>query len=172
MKREDLKELGLNDDQISSVMANYGKSINEYKEQVANLTSERDALKGQITDRDGQLETLKKSAGKDNDDLKQQIKDLQDANKANKEKYQQQIASQAKSFKIEGALRDAKARNVKTVLALIDTDKVSVGDDGKLVGLNDQIEAAKRSDGYLFAETSKPKVEINNGFKLSLLKRR
>ncbi|MBM6753878.1 phage scaffolding protein [Lactobacillus alvi] len=171
MKREDLKELGLNDDQISSVMANYGKSINEYKEQVANLTSERDALKGQITDRDGQLETLKKSAGKDNDDLKQQIKDLQDANKANKEKYQQQIASQAKSFKIEGALRDAKARNVKTVLALIDTDKVSVGDDGKLVGLNDQIEAAKRSDGYLFAETSKPKVEINNGFKLSLLKR-
>lgn len=171
MKREDLKELGLNDDQISSVMANYGKSINEYKEQVANLTSERDALKGQITDRDGQLETLKKSAGKDNDDLKQQIKDLQDANKANKEKYQQQIASQAKSFKIEGALRDAKARNVKTVLALIDTDKVSVGDDGKLVGLNDQIEAAKRSDGYLFAETSKPKVEINNGFKVSLLKR-
>lgn len=93
MKREDLKELGLNDDQISSVMASYGKSINDYKEQVASLTSERDSLKSQIGDRDDQLETLKKSAGQDNDDLKQQIKDLQDANKANADKYKADMAA-------------------------------------------------------------------------------
>lgn len=166
MKREDLKELGLNDDQISSVMASYGKSINEYKEQVASLTSERDSLKSQIGDRDDQLETLKKSAGQDNDDLKQQIKDLQDANKANADKYKADMAAQAKSFKIEGALRDAKARNAKAVLSLIDTDKVEVTKDGSLSGLDDQISAVKESDGYLF-DTAEPKshVTINPSFK-------
>ena len=165
MKREDLKELGLNDDQISSVMASYGKSINDYKEQVASLTSERDSLKSQIGDRDDQLETLKKSAGQDND-LKQQIKDLQDANKANADKYKADMAAQAKSFKIEGALRDAKARNVKAVLSLIDTDKVEVTKDGSLSGLDDQISAVKESDGYLF-DTAEPKshVTINPSFK-------
>lgn len=32
MKREDLKELGLNDDQIDSVMTAYGKEVNPLKE--------------------------------------------------------------------------------------------------------------------------------------------
>ena len=45
MKREDLKELGLNDDQIASVMTAYGKEVNPLKEQVDSLTSERDSLK-------------------------------------------------------------------------------------------------------------------------------
>lgn len=162
MKREELKELGLNDDQVSAVMANYGKSVNEYKEQVNNLTSERDSLKGQVSDRDSQLESLKKSAGKDNDDLKEQIKKLQDDNKTSAEQYQQQMAAQAKSFKIEGALRDAKAKNVKAVLSLIDTDKVEVNKDGNLSGLTDQIDAVKKSDSYLFEDTKKPaQVHVN-----------
>ena len=45
MKREELKELGLNDDQIAAVMTSYGKEVNPLKEQVDSLTSERDNLK-------------------------------------------------------------------------------------------------------------------------------
>ena len=62
MKREDLKELGLNDDQIASVMSAYGKEVTPLKEQVDRLTRERDNLKQQITDRDGQLDDLRKNA--------------------------------------------------------------------------------------------------------------
>lgn len=165
MKREELKELGLNDEQVSAVMANYGKSINDYNEQVANLTSERDSLKEQVSDRDGQLERLKKSAGKDNDDLKEQIKKLQEANHASAEHYQEQLAGQAKAFKIEGALRDAKAKNIKAVLSLIDTDKVEVAKDGSLSGLTDQIDAVKKSDDYLFdADQQHHQVTINPSF--------
>ena len=166
MKRETLKEHGLTDEQIDFVMAENGKDINALNEKVNGLTSERDGLQQQITERDTQLNGLKKSA-KDNDELQDQIKQLQEANKSAQQKYQNDLAAQTKSFKIEGALRDAKARNVKAVLSLIDTDKVEVAKDGSLSGLTDQIDAVKKSDGYLFdGDAAKAKqVRVNPGFK-------
>lgn len=164
MKREDLKEMGLNDDQIASVMTAYGKEVNPLKEQLNSLTSERDSLQQQVSDRDGQLDDLRKNAGK-NEELEAQIKQLQDDNKANATKYQNELAAKEKSFKIEGALRDAKAKNVKAVISLIDTDKVSVKKDGTLDGLTDQIDAVKKSDGYLFdSAESKSRINIGGNF--------
>lgn len=164
MKREDLKELGLNDDQIASVMTAYGKEVNPLKEQVNSLTSERDSLKQQITDRDGQLDDLRKNAGK-NEELEATIKQLQEDNKAATAKYQNDLAAKEKGFKIEGALRDAKAKNVKAVLSLIDTEKVSVQKDGTLDGLTDQIEAVKKSDSYLFdAENAGQPIKFGGNF--------
>lgn len=164
MKREDLKELGLNDDQIASVMTAYGKEVNPLKEQVNSLTSERDSLKQQITDRDGQLDDLRKNAGK-NEELEATIKQLQEDNKAATAKYQNDLAAKEKGFKIEGALRDAKAKNVKAVLSLIDTEKVSVQKDGTLDGLTDQIEAVKKSDSYLFdAENAGQPIKLGGNF--------
>lgn len=164
MKREDLKEMGLNDDQIASVMTAYGKEMNPLKEQVDSLTSERDNLQQQVSDRDDQLDDLRKSAGK-NQELEAQIKQLQDDNKAAATKYQNELAAKEKGFKIEGALRDAKAKNVKAVLSLIDTDRVSVKKDGKLDGLTDQLDAIKQSDGYLFeSDESKNRINIGGNF--------
>lgn len=142
-------------------MTAYGKEVNPLKEQLDSMKSERDSLKQQVSDRDGQLDDLRKNAGK-NEELEAQIKQLQDDNKANATKYQNELAAKEKSFKIEGALRDAKAKNVKAVISLIDTDKVSVKKDGTLDGLTDQLDAVKKSDGYLF-ETDEPKNRINIG---------
>ncbi|WP_278589452.1 phage scaffolding protein [Limosilactobacillus pontis] len=164
MKREELKAQGLNDDQINFVMAANGKDVNALNEKISSLTGERDGLQKQIDDRDSQLTDLKKSA-KDNDDLMDQIKQLQDDNKAAAEKYHNDLAAQQKNFKIESALRDAKAKNVKAVLSLIDTDKISVAKDGSLSGLDEQIDAVKKSDDYLFEADKKPQqVRINPGF--------
>lgn len=164
MKREELKELGLNDDQIAAVMTSYGKEVNPLKEQVDSLTSERDNLKQQVSDRDGQLDDLRKNAGK-NEELEATIKQLQEDNKAAAAKYQNDLAAKEKGFKIEGALRDAKAKNVKAVLSLIDTEKVSVQKDGTLDGLTDQIEAVKKSDSYLFdAENAGQPIKFGGNF--------
>lgn len=166
MKRDVLKEHGLTDEQIDFVMAENGKDVNPLTEKVNSLTSERDGLQKQVTDRDSQLNALKKST-KDNDELQSQIKKLQEDNKNAQQKYQNDLAAQTKGFKIEGALRDAKARNVKAVLSLIDTGKVEVAKDGSLSGLTDQIDAVKKSDGYLFdGDAAKAKqVRVNSGFK-------
>lgn len=164
MKRDLLKEHGFSEEQINFVMAENGKDVNSLKEQINNLTGERDGLQKQIDDRDKQLTTLKKSA-KDNEELQSQIKQLQDENKTAKQNYQDQLAKQNKSFKIEGALRDAKAKNIKTVLPLIDTEKVSVNDDGSLNGLSEQLDAVKKDNSFLFeADQPKPNVTLSNKF--------
>ena len=164
MKREELKEHGLSEEQINFVMAQNGKDVNALNDKINGLTGERDGLQKQIDDRDEQLTTLKKSA-KDNEELQSQIKQLQDENKTAKQNYQDQLAKQHKSFKIEGALRDAKAKNIKTVLPLIDTEKVSVNDDGSLNGLSEQLDAVKKDNSFLFeADHPKPNVTLSNKF--------
>ena len=164
MKREELKEHGLSEEQINFVMAQNGKDVNALNDKINGLTGERDGLQKQIDDRDEQLTTLKKSA-KDNEELQSQIKQLQDENKTAKQNYQDQLAKQNKSFKIEGALRDAKAKNIKTVLPLIDTEKVSVNDDGSLNGLSEQLDAVKKDNSFLFeADHPKPNVTLSNKF--------
>ena len=160
MKREDLKTMGLTDGQIESVMMAYGKELNPLKEQINSLTSERDSLQQQVVDRHGQLDDLRKNAG-ENDELKATIKQLQDDNKAAEAKYKNDLAAKEKGFKIESALRDAK---VKAVISLLDTEKVSVGKDGTLDGLTDQLDALKQSDGYLFEQTEQ-QGRINIGGK-------
>ena len=154
MKREDLKNLGLTDEQIEKVMAEHDKDITNLQEKVSSLTNERDK----------QLDRLQKSS-KDVDDLNEQIKQLQSDNKKANEEWQNKLATQTKNFKIETALREAKAKNVKAVLPFIDTEKVTVDGDS-LKGLDDQIKAIQQSDSYLFEE-SKPEPKINIGGKFN-----
>lgn len=63
MKREDLKKLGLSDEQIEGVMSSaHGKDITSLQEKVNGLTSERDGLKSQLDERDQQLVDLQKNS--------------------------------------------------------------------------------------------------------------
>ena len=50
--------------------------------------------------------------------------------------------------KIDLAINNAKAKNVKSVKANLDLDKIKLDGD-KLLGFDDQIEALKKSDAYL-----------------------
>ena len=59
MKREFLKDMKLTDEQIDAIMAENGKDVNSLKEQVNSLTTEKDGLQSQLTDRDTQLKDLK-----------------------------------------------------------------------------------------------------------------
>ena len=71
MSREELKELGLTDEQIDKVMASHGKAIKETKEKadkVESLEGQIDDYKQQIKDRDKQLTDLEGKA-KGNEDL-------------------------------------------------------------------------------------------------------
>lgn len=151
LTRDFLKEHGLSEEQITSVMTEHGKTVSELKSNVQALTSERDGLKEQVSDRDKQLDGLKKTAG-DNEELQQQIKQLQDDNKTASKNYEAKLAEQAKEFKIQTALRDAKAKNVTAVQALLKADEITVGDDGKLSGFDSQIEAIKKDNAFLFAD--------------------
>lgn len=154
MNREALKALGLTDEQIGAVMASHGSVVNATKEQLTAMTTERDDLKGQLTDRDTQLEGLKeKAAG--NDELLSQIEQLKESNATATTELQAKLDGQTFDFALEKSLTAAKVRNPKALKALLDTESIKLDGD-KLLNLDSQLEALKASDAYLFETEQTP----------------
>ena len=56
MKTEDLKALGLNDDQVQRVFAMNGEELNSLKASVATLTAERDTARANLAAANNKLE--------------------------------------------------------------------------------------------------------------------
>lgn len=167
MQREFLQNLGLSDEQVQAVLIQHGKSTNEIKGKLAQTEEQVADLQNQIGDRDKQLKKLEKATG-DNQELAQEIDKLRKENEQRSKDFQVKIAEQAKDFAIGNALRDAGAKNVKATRALLDMDKVSVDDNGNLIGLSDQVKALQETDAYLFEQKQeeqqvKPKVELFAG---------
>src|SRR5690625_3046926 len=156
MNREELKSLGLTDDQIEGVMASHGKTVNSIKEKADkadSLQSQIDDYKQQIKDRDNQLADLGKKV-KDNEELTAEIERLKDENKTATEELQEKLEKQAFEFALEKELNKAGAKNPKAVKALLDTESIKV-DGETLLGLDDQLKALKESDEYLFESEEK-----------------
>ncbi|CCI85083.1 hypothetical protein FC52_GL000606 [Lactobacillus pasteurii DSM 23907 = CRBIP 24.76] len=73
MKRDQLKDLGLSDDQIKAVMDINGEDINKAKSSNDEMIKENEALKLQLSERDKDFAKLKKTA-KDNEELSSSCK--------------------------------------------------------------------------------------------------
>ena len=116
-------------------------TVNEAKKQLEKTLGERDQ----------QLDGLKGSAG-DNEELKRTIEELQKLNTEQQKAHQAEIAQLKLDNAVDAALAASGAKNIKTVKALLDLAKIKQGEDGKLDGLDEQLSAVKKSDGYLFIE--------------------
>ena len=108
----------------------------------------------QAKDMETQLTSLKDKAGL-SDDYKKQIEDLQAQNAKQKTEFDSQMKATREGYALDKALSTAKARNAKAVKALLDTSKITYGEDGSVTGLDEQIKALKESDSYLFEEEQK-----------------
>ena len=154
MKREELKEMGLTDEQIESVMAKSGAEVAALNTQITTLKSEK-----------AQLENDKKVITKEKEDKEKALDDLQ-KNSISNEEYQNKIKKIEANAKkehedyvldqlIDQSLEEAKV--LKTELARnsikksLDMDKISIAKDGKsLIGIKEQLEATKKTDPYFF----------------------
>lgn len=150
MNKEDLIAMGLTEEQAKKVMdALDGNFVT--KTRFNEINEENKTLKKSVSDRDKQLEDLKKSSG-DNAALQQQISDLQKQNADQQRAHDEELARLKLDNAVEIALSGAKARNGKAVRAMLDMSKVKISEDGKLSGFDEQIEALKKSDSYMFDE--------------------
>lgn len=149
MKREELKGLGLSDEQVDKVMGIHGTDVNDLKGQVSQLTTERDALKQRAADSDKQLNELK-AAHKDDKDFQAEIDKLKADNKAKDDAASKQIKETQLNYQTELALVKAGALNTKAASALIDKDKLSLDEKGNVTGLDEQLEALKSDDSSKF----------------------
>ena len=92
----------------------------------------------------GLQDTVKKFDGVDVEMLKQDAKDWET-------KYNTDVAAMKLDSAVNVALLEAKVKNPKLARAGLDMSLVKLDGD-KLLGLSEQLEALKKSDGYLFEE--------------------
>ena len=149
MKTEELKALGLNDDQVQKVFAMNGAEINDLKQQITTLTTERDAARTQLGEANKKLEGYdpewRTKAEKAESDAKAQVEELQ-------KDFAAQTAAAGIKFSSESAKRaflsDLKAK--KLILQ-----------DGKLLGFDDYLKSYRESDPDAFApEKATPTVTV------------
>ncbi|MBA3572544.1 MAG: phage scaffolding protein [Pyrinomonadaceae bacterium] len=159
MKRDDLKAMGIADEAIDAIMAAHGKDVESHKTAVATANAELENLKAQLTEAGTTIEGFKA--------LKpDELKAAADEWKARAEQAQADAAKQLATVRfehsLENALKDAKARNVRAVTALLSKDALKLNEDGSILGLKEQLETLKKESDYLF-EGTQPTPKIVTG---------
>ena len=161
MTKEKLMEWGLTEEQANKVMEGLNGSF-VTKSRFNEVNEENKTLKAQVSERDGQIETLKKSAG-DNTELQNQITALQEANRQKDKDHANEIKALKISNAVDVALTNAKAKNNTAVKALLAAflEKAELADDGTVKGLDDEIGKLTKGEdtAFLFDTSGKAKFK-------------
>ncbi|MGG4397234.1 phage scaffolding protein [Paenibacillus thiaminolyticus] len=161
--KELLKKLGVADAEIEKIDAEVRKELPLHfipKDKYNELADQRKKLEKDLTERDGQLEELRKSAGS-SEELKKQIEKLQADNQAAKEQYESDLKELTLTNAIKSAL-SGKVHDEGLVAGLFDREKLVIDGD-KVVGLEEQLHKIKETKDFLF----KPEeTQQQSGFKV------
>lgn len=164
MKKEELIELGLDEETAKKVEAASTEELKGYVEKTKY--SELETVKNQLEESNKtvnkQLEDLKKNTG-DAEALKAEIQKMQDENKSKETEYANNIKKLKVDNAVELALIGAKAKNTKAVKALLNLENLEIGEDGKVKGLEDQIKNLTKDEGTAFLFEAESKTETPKG---------
>ncbi|WP_052233098.1 phage scaffolding protein [Terrisporobacter othiniensis] len=159
--QEILKAQGLNDEQINKITTSmkenkiYTTSLENVDVRYDKLQEQKKQLEEASKVYEKQLKELSKN-NTDNEELKKQLEQLQLSNKELEEKHLNEMNKLQFDFALDGALSTAKCKNSKALKALLNLDEVKY-QDGKLEGLETQLEVLKKEASYLFeAEQQTP----------------
>lgn len=152
MTKEQLQTLNLTDEQINAIIEDYGKNYvskaqfnekndayKQAKQEIENLTTDINNLS---------------EANKANEALQSQIKELQDAATKREADYNESIKTLKIDTAITKALSKSGAMNETILTGLLDRTKIAIGEDNTITGIQEQINALKESDPYLFKQDS------------------
>ena len=149
MRREFLKNLGIEDkDLIDKILDENSADIGRAKGDLDNYKTQVSDLKTQLSEKDTEITTLREKADKV-DGLNQQITQLTADKTQLTNELNTKVSAIQKSHAIESGVRDAKAKNVKAVMALLDMAKITFA-DGQLSGLSEQLDALQKSEDTSF----------------------
>lgn len=117
------------------------KEFNDINEKLKLAEGEKKTLEDDKKKIEDEYDNFKKGSISQ-EDYEAKKKEIETNSKA-------EIAKVRLDSKIDLAISNAKAKNVKSVKANLELDKIKLDGD-KLLGFDDQIEALKKSDAYLF----------------------
>lgn len=118
------------------------------KKRFDEVNEAKKELSKQLADRDKQLDDLSKKVN-GNEELVRELETLKAANAKTVEEYEAKIKANEFNYALDNALNSAKSKNNKALKALLDIDSIKY-QDGKLEGLESQLDALKKDAGYLF----------------------
>lgn len=139
MKTEELKALGLNDEQVQKVFAMNGADIERKNQTIATLTAERDTARTQLG------EANKKLEGYD-PDWKTKAENAARQARQQVEALQSDFAAQSAVSGLKFSSESAK----KAFLAELKAKKLTL-QEGKLLGFDDFLADYKKTDPGAFA---------------------
>ena len=161
MTKEKLMEWGLTEEQANKVMEGLNGSF-VTKARFNEVNTELTKAKTTITERDGQLEALKKS-GADATALQEQITQLQADNKKKDADHAAELKALKISNAVELALTGAKAKNTVAVKALLADviAKAELAEDGTVKGLDDEVKklVEGKDTAFLFEKSTGTKFK-------------
>lgn len=156
MKTEDLKALGIDDEElIKAIFALHGKSVEKLKTSAEDFKSKYDMAMTQLTEATNMVNSFKEQ---DIEGIKKAAADWQEKYETSTKESAEKLKAIRFNLAIEKGLEKAKVRNVVATKALLDLAKLSVPEDApedeipELVGLSEQLEAIKSKDDYLFED--------------------
>lgn len=162
MKRDQLKELGLQDDAIDKIMSINGSDIEKAKSSNTEIAQENEELKKQIKERDKDLKQLRNNA-KDNKELTKSYEELQAKYDKDTADLSNKLSKTRLNSALDSALLKSNVRNTKAIKGFLDMSRIKLDKEGNLTGLDDQIDAIKKTDGYLFDEGQRQDYMPTNG---------
>lgn len=142
MTKEELKALGLTDEQVAKISEDYGKNY---------------VAKSQFNEKNEALKNAEKEKG----ELSKQIEAMQAAAKTMETEHAAQLAQMKLDAAVERSLTAAKAKNTKAARALLDLKDAKLDEKGEVVGLSDKIKELQKSDAYLFDTVDGQKKEVD-----------
>ena len=151
---EILKNCGVEEEKANEIV----KAMNEAKVYTTNLENV-DVRYNKLQEQKKQLEEASKAYQKqleeltknnaDVEALNKLVEQLQLSNKELEENHSKEMHNLQFNFALEGALTNAKSKNNKALKALLNMDNIKY-QEGKLEGLQEQIEALQKDASYLF----------------------
>ncbi|KSV60297.1 phage scaffolding protein [Acetivibrio ethanolgignens] len=154
MKKEDFISLGISEELAEKAAEASAKELEGFipKSRFEEVNEAKKQLEKDVKTRDGQLEELKKANG-NNEELQKQIKELQETNKTEKAKYESDIKDLRLSNAIKLSLA-GKVHDEEIVAGLFDKTKLVLGEDGKVLGLEEQIKELQETKKFLFKQVN------------------
>lgn len=155
MKKEELLNIGLTEEQADKVFAMNGKDIEKHKKAAEDAKADKEALEQQVADRDKDIAELKKTSG-DAAKIQEKLNELQGKYDKETEAYKEQLTQRDYQTAIDKAIADSGVKfssksAEKAFRAGIGDSKLEMK-DGALDGFDKYLEKAKSDDPSAFVK--------------------
>ena len=167
MKREFIKQLlpDIDEGILDKIMDEAGKDVENHKQQISSLTTERDTLKTQLEEANASIQSYKDM---DIDGIKEKVAEWEMKYNADTKALQEKLDAQAYGYAVEKVASGVKFSSngaKKAFISDLTAKNLKLSDDGKLEGFTDFLEQYKKDDPSAFKtdEPGKPYVAAATG---------